>query len=721
MSDGYTRGKTYTELPAVEKTDEERFNDLINTINSDATFVNTEDGEKALANLTDEQLKELTREIIGESYTRPVDIEDNNASNKQFVFASVLNTKRDYYMRFVTTGIAAAIRQFLHEYTPSNEELTWIVEKQEEAEPFTSDEIIKHTLVQMEAVNELKNAETDLLNANAYHVQLLEEQEKIMAMDDEKRTALMQAFERKKEIKKLLHEINNPKGDSVVVPGNKEELEREYASLPLTKEDMEADINKRNENITYLRYGITYGQYLQGKSAMSRLPKTRAAAYKFENNKKEASYPDIRADKVLTMPTKAGKALIKKFFDKFFLFNTEEHVRSASVLKKGQQLTIHQENDPAIDEKVLNGDIYHLTLAQVRSGVKRPKNLPQQVVEDLNYIMSDKVTYNTLVTVGKYFDVFNKITDSKYKFDRDTITDTNAFVTACTNIFQNPAQYLEYLIPNAAKMFPDHVNPAMYVPPQDTFHRMRYYMEVNYDALTTITKALYPEREDVMNVIGVWKHFVGTEEDAKKLFNEFTNRQEDRITSDLYLVPMHDYVTIADTKANRVNMSVFGKNSEVLKRILDRHAEDRKLGEHLMANRIKERKAANIREHGLASASLKEHENTTMPGAKKYISAVDNLKLIKNNSRLPEEVARATKKLETYEYYESIIKKFGDEDPASLDPVDLDNLNFARNNIEREREMLEVPDDHRQINVFKHDAASNTLTTGKIYTTGDAN
>lgn len=719
MSDGYTRGKTYTELPVVEKSEEEKFNDLINILNTDTSFADTEAGEKAFANLTDEQLKELTREIIGDSYTRPVDIEDNNSSKKQFVFASVLNTKRDYYMRFVVTGVAAAIRQFLHEYTPTTEELTWTVEKQEEAEPFTSDQIINHMMVQMKAVEELKGVEEHLLKVNAYHAQILEEHERIMATDDENRATFMRAVERKKEIKKILHEIDNPRGDTVVVPGNKKELEAEYATLPLTKEDMEAEVNKYTEHITYLRYGITYGQYLQGKEAMRRLPATRAAAYKFENNKKEAAYPDVRADKVLTMPTKIGKALINKFFNKFFLFNTEEHVRSASVLKKGQQLVVNQENDPAIDERVLNGDIYHLTLAQIRAGVKRPKKLPQQVVDDLTYIMSDKNIYNTLVTVGKYFDVFGKITEGKFKFDRDTITDTNSFVTACTNIFQNPAQYLEYLLPNVAKMFPDYVNPATFIPPQDTFHRIRYYMEVNYDALTTITKALYPEREDVMNVVGLWKHFTGTEEEAKKLFNEFTNRQEDRIASDLYCLEMFNYVTIADTKENRVNMSVFGKNAEVLKRILDRHAEDRKLGEHLMANRIKERKAANIREHGVAAPSLKEHENTTMPNAKKYITAVDHLKLIKNNSRLPEEVARATKKLETYERYEETIKKYGDADPATLDPSELDELNFARNHIEQEAQMLEVPDDHRQINVFKHNAATNTMSTGKIYTTGD--
>jgi uncharacterized coiled-coil protein SlyX len=330
--------------------------------------------------------------------------------------------------------------------------------------------------------------------------------------------------------------------------------------------------------------------------------------------------------------------------------------------------------------------------------------------------MSDKRNYNTLVTVGKHFNALRKISENKLTFDQDVITDTNAFVTACTNIMQSPEEYLDYLIPNVGKIFADYENPAMHIPPQDTFHRIHYYMEINHDALKTITDATYPEREEYMSVIGIWKHIVGTKEENKKAFEDFKNRQEDRITSNLYLLPMHNYVTVANTKANRANLSVYNKNSEVLKRLMDRFSEDRKHGEALMAQRIKERKAQNVREHGTPAASLREHENNTLPGAKKYISAVENLKIIKNNSQVPEEVARATEKLRTYEHYESIIKKFGDEDPSTLNPQDLESLEFARNNIAKERELLEIPDDHQQITVFKTNAATGEFSTGKIYT-----
>ena len=44
---------------------------------------------------------------------------------------------------------------------------------------------------------------------------------------------------------------------------------------------------------------------------------------------------------------------------------------------------------------------------------------------------------------------------------------------------------------------------------------------------------------------------------------------------------------LADFKENRKKIEFYNRNTEVLKRILDRHADDKKLGSELMKNRIK--------------------------------------------------------------------------------------------------------------------------------------
>ena len=58
------------------------------------------------------------------------------------------------------------------------------------------------------------------------------------------------------------------------------------------------------------------------------------------------------------------------------------------------------------------------------------------------------------------------------------------------------------------------------------------------------------------------------------------------------------WTVLADYKKNRENIDFYNRHTEVLKRIMDQHEQDKKLGKDLMNKRVKKAKSKNIEEMG---------------------------------------------------------------------------------------------------------------------------
>ena len=264
---------------------------------------------------------------------------------------------------------------------------------------------------------------------------------------------------------------------------------------------------------------------------------------------------------------------------------------------------------------------------------------------------------------------------------------------------------------------------AEVVPPQDTFHRWSYYTEVNYEELRTVTEALYPERPDLDWALALWDVFEGDAKTVDAAFEKHCQRYQDEVPSAIKSLEFGAWSLLGDFKQNREKIQFYNANTDVLKRILDRHAEDKRIGAELMRNRVRQAKAKNIAEagpdaQGLTAYKRNQAEKGQALGAKgveKVISAEEMRRLEKARGSV-----KAAKELELLEQLERTIDVLGGaERVRPLLPEEADELARARAAIARAHEMAEVPDDAIQVDVFTNDTKTGTFGRTKFYTRSD--
>jgi hypothetical protein len=266
---------------------------------------------------------------------------------------------------------------------------------------------------------------------------------------------------------------------------------------------------------------------------------------------------------------------------------------------------------------------------------------------------------------------------------------------------------------------------ADHVPPQDTFHRWAYYTEVNYEELRTVTEALYPERPDLDMAMALWESYEGAPEEVDAAFEKHCQRYAEEAPSSLKALEFGQWSLLADFKKNREKIQFFNKNTEVLKRILDRHAEDKKLGADLMRNRVRQTKAKNIAEEGPDDPALVQYKTGQLAkgqgfagqGVEQVISQEEMLRLEKARGNI-----KAAKDLEVLEQYEKTIARLGEKETSgqALSDLEVQELAVARTHVARAREMAAVPDDAIQVDVFTNDPVSGTFGKSHFYSRAEA-
>jgi hypothetical protein len=261
------------------------------------------------------------------------------------------------------------------------------------------------------------------------------------------------------------------------------------------------------------------------------------------------------------------------------------------------------------------------------------------------------------------------------------------------------------------------------VPPQDTFHRWAYYTEVNYEELRSVTAALYPERPDLDFAIALWNVFEGDEKSVNDAFSKHCQRYQDEVPSAIKALEFGAWSLLADFKENRKNIQFYNSNTDVLKRILDRHADDKRIGAELMRNRVRQVKAKNIAEEGPDAKGLTAYKRNlaekgqalSSKGVEKVISVEEMRRLEKSQGSI-----KAAKELEQLEYLESTILRLEEmEKLRELTSSEKEELMQARARIDRAHEMANVPDDAIQVDVFTNDTATGKFGKTHFFTRSD--
>ena len=474
----------------------------------------------------------------------------------------------------------------------------------------------------------------------------------------------------------------------VVLPGDASEAQRHAVALAY------AEAESLAAKAAGLLYVATHTTHRAGAEAGARLRATAEAGMR---------YPDVKAiisraplpppPGQVEMPAAAAREVIGGFLRSWFEFDPSVHVRSghdAAGLAAAVVAARVGDADVAVDAK----DPGRLTLEAVRAAAPKPTNAQHR--DALALITAERRSYDAVVALLR---------------DED-LADAAAVALGAA------ADFRQYLLPVPEGSPARHA--ADTIPPQDTFHRWTYYTEVNYEELRTITETLYPERPDLDWAIALWDVFEGSEKEVDAAFEKHCQRYQDEVPSAIKALEFGSWSLLADFKENRKKIQFYNKNTEVLKRILDRHADDKRIGAELMRNRVRQTKARNIAAEGADAPGLSQYKRNVSEkgqslgtkGAEKVISAEEMRRLERAGGSI-----KAAKELELLEQYESTIARLGElEGLRALTSDEARELTHARENVEKAREMVAVPDDAIQVDIFTSNPTTGEFGKSHFYT-----
>lgn len=249
----------------------------------------------------------------------------------------------------------------------------------------------------------------------------------------------------------------------------------------------------------------------------------------------------------------------------------------------------------------------------------------------------------------------------------------------------------------------DPTRAALYhLPPYDTFHRWTSYIEANYERFRTITDTLYPEKSDLDWAIGLWEYFEGSDRDVDEKFSNFCKRNEDHMITSVHGVEFGAWTLLGDYKENLERIKFYNRRNGVLHRIMEQLEADQKLGEEMMRHRVKINKADNIAREGPDHPGLKKYRSVQDATNNKLERAIsdDEMRLLekaKGNLALAKELESLYKKQEKISELQSRVQNGSYSDELCRE------LERAKAEYEQMKQMVAVPDDAVQVDVFTID------------------
>ncbi len=657
--------------------------------------------ERVLSNdLTPEQLLELYHRIkpyagIGGPPEKP--------DHKRVIAASFTNLRESYIRRTTMTSLVGFLFQIFHEWAVPAPQRTWVpaVETKNDTTtaPFAADKIVDRLET---ALGVAKEAQAAAQAAEAARLSALE-------------------------------------ADAV-------------GTDPATSEANRATAAELAARAAGLLYATTHVLHRLGGDASSRLHATAIAGMQFPAVREIiARAPLPPPPGQVVVPPDVAKEIIGGFLRNWLVFDPSVHVRSghdaAAVAAAVAQLRVG-DRDVAVDTK----DPERLTVEALSAPAPVPVDPEEKAA--LDAIMASKPRRDAAIAllrdpdlVDAALDAFNagdafrgylmplKTVKPEHANAIEIITATPAsraaietllsdddFVEPALFAVQRAEAFRQYLLPIAAN--DPARDAATHVPPQDTFHRWEYYAAVNYESLRTIAEALYPERPDLDWALGVWAMFEGKDAEVDAAFEKHCQRYQDECVSTIRAVGFGGWTLLGDFKENRKKIQFLNSHTEVLKRIFDRHTEDQKMGAELMRKRVYTEKAKNIAEEGPDAPGLTKYkreiaskgQDLGSKGVEKVITPEQMKRLEKARGSV-----KAAQELELLDQHEETIKRLTElQKLRPLATDEQDELKRATDDLPRVREMLAVPDNAIQIDVFSSNPRTGEFSKSHIYTESEA-
>lgn len=611
------------------------------------------------ANPHSAKLEELDTDVIQRLYKELNPYNHNvvpidDKNVRQITFSNT-QLQETYQRRFIMTSLVGFIYRVLSEYEVPNTDRRWENKRKKAAavKPWTPEHMLEQATALRDLATIVSDAEKTSTDARAEAMK----------------------FDQVVLEHKLLDDIP------------KEELAtKQKEVLALMKKAEDADCRYHGLQWAYMSKVRQYG-----KDMDRRFDDFSKKANQFPELRKDIAKEMVEPMAMLEMPAINAKKVIKNFLDNWFEFNPDAHVRKSYDEFKNKN----------IKEVPLEG------LGTFKTDTVDPDRIPVDV------LLANRPVFATSED-EKHFNSFTA-SSRAYNSIMYLLRNETAYNSMSEIIKSDRAEYFRrYLTPLTESSTRGTLE---HIPPQDTFHRWEFYNDVNYEELRTATEAIYPEKSLLEMALIVYDYNEGTADEVKARYDEYCNTHQNNVISDIKSMELGNWTLIASFKKNRDKVNYYNQKTEILKRIMDRNAQDKILGQDLMKKRVHNLKAKNIKEAGPNDPGLDNYISSNGPAdTTRLVSNEEMLRLKRTNGDL--KAARELKDLDNAKAELTIL--LNKKKQGKLTAEEEQELADSRKRYETAKEMIEVPDNAIQVDVFETDAATGTFTKSKFYTEAEA-
>ena len=611
------------------------------------------------ANPHSAKLEELDTDVIQRLYKELNPYNHNvvpidDKNVRQITFSNT-QLQETYQRRFIMTSLVGFIYRVLSEYEVPNTDRRWENKRKKAAavKPWTPEQMLEQATALRDLATIVSDAEKASTDARAEAMK----------------------FDQVVLEHKLLDDIP------------KEELAtKQKEVLVLMKKAEDADCRYHGLQWAYMSKVRQYG-----KDMDRRFDDFSKKANQFPELRKDIAKEMVEPMAMLEMPAINAKKVIKNFLDNWFEFNPDAHVRKSYDEFKNRN----------IKEVPLEG------LGTFKTDTVDPDRIPVDV------LLANRPVFATSED-EKHFNSFTA-SSRAYNSIMYLLRNETAYNAMSQIIKSDRAEYFRrYLTPLTESSTRGTLE---HIPPQDTFHRWEFYNDVNYEELRTATEAIYPEKSLLEMALIVYDYNEGTADEVKARYDEYCNTHQNNVISDIKSMELGNWTLIASFKKNRDKVNYYNQKTEILKRIMDRNAQDKILGQDLMKKRVHNLKAKNIKEAGPNDPGLDNYISSNGPAdTTRLVSNEEMLRLKRTNGDL--KAARELKDLDNAKAELTIL--LNKKKQGKLTAEEEQELADSHKRYETAKEMIEVPDNAIQVDVFETDAATGTFTKSKFYTEAEA-
>jgi hypothetical protein len=154
------------------------------------------------------------------------------------------------------------------------------------------------------------------------------------------------------------------------------------------------------------------------------------------------------------------------------------------------------------------------------------------------------------------------------------------------------------------------------IPPDDTFFRWKRYAENNYECLRQATDDIYCEKSDFEAAIVPLAVFEGKDKDSvNEEYNKFKRKYADEFDAEVFGATFGSWNFLSSWEQNREVRDFYTERTEIIKRIIDQHKNDQRMGTSLMKDRVAKKKKENEEKDGAHDPGLTTYRKSMRANA----------------------------------------------------------------------------------------------------------